>query len=99
MILADEPTGNLDSETGLSIVKLLKEISKECLVIMVTHNYEQVEPYVTRKIRLHEGVIISDIQVRESKENKSDGKAGTADTGEVVSSSVSTEKNGKNSRK
>ena len=56
VIIADEPTGNLDSETGLSIIKLLKEISKECLVIMVTHNYSQAEPYVTRKIRLHEGM-------------------------------------------
>lgn len=65
VIIADEPTGNLDSETGLSIIKLLKEISKECLVIMVTHNYSQAEPYVTRKIRLHEGMIISDIKVGE----------------------------------
>lgn len=68
VIIADEPTGNLDSETGLSIIKLLKEISKECLVIMVTHNYSQAEPYVTRKIRLHEGVIISDVRVGEEKQ-------------------------------
>lgn len=68
VIIADEPTGNLDSETGLSIIKLLKEISKECLVIMVTHNYSQAEPYVTRKIRLHEGVIISDVKVGEEKQ-------------------------------
>lgn len=66
IIVADEPTGNLDSETGRQIVELLKEISKESLVIMVTHNYSQAEPYVTRKIRLHDGVVISDI-----KENKS----------------------------
>lgn len=68
VIIADEPTGNLDSETGLSIIKLLKEISKECLVIMVTHNYSQAEPYVTRKIRLHEGMIISDVKVGEEKQ-------------------------------
>ena len=66
VIIADEPTGNLDSETGLSIIKLLKEISRECLVIMVTHNYAQAEPYVTRKIRLHEGMIISDVKVGDS---------------------------------
>lgn len=61
IIVADEPTGNLDSETGRQIVELLKELSKDSLVIMVTHNYSQAEPYVTRKIRLHEGTVISDI--------------------------------------
>lgn len=63
IIVADEPTGNLDSETGEQIIKLLKELSKERLVIMVTHNYSQVEPYVTRKIRIHEGVVISDTSI------------------------------------
>ncbi len=61
IIIADEPTGNLDSETGRQIVELLKELSKESLVIMVTHNYSQAEPYVTRKIRLHEGTVVSDV--------------------------------------
>lgn len=61
IIIADEPTGNLDSETGKQIVELLKELSKDSLVIMVTHNYSQAAPYVTRKIRLHEGTVISDI--------------------------------------
>ncbi|MCI9079526.1 MAG: ABC transporter ATP-binding protein [Lachnospiraceae bacterium] len=61
IIIADEPTGNLDSETGRQIVELLKELSKDSLVIMVTHNYSQAEPYVTRKIRLHEGTIVSDV--------------------------------------
>lgn len=63
IILADEPTGNLDSETGLQIVELLRELSKESLVIMVTHNYSQAEPYVTRKVRLHDGGIASDVHV------------------------------------
>lgn len=61
IIIADEPTGNLDSETGRQIVELLKELSKDSLVIMVTHNYSQAEPYVTRKIRLHEGTVVSDV--------------------------------------
>lgn len=61
IIVADEPTGNLDSETGNQIIRLLKELSKDRLVIMVTHNYDQVEPYATRKIRLHDGEIISDV--------------------------------------
>lgn len=61
IIVADEPTGNLDSETGEQIVRLLKELSKDHLVIMVTHNYEQVEPYATRKIRLHDGDLVLDV--------------------------------------
>ena len=65
IIVADEPTGNLDSETGNQIVSLLKELSVDHLVIMVTHNYEQAEPYVTRKVRIHDGQVISDILVNE----------------------------------
>lgn len=60
IIIADEPTGNLDSKTALGIMKLLHNISKEKLVIIVTHNYEQVEPYVTRKIKMHDGRILED---------------------------------------
>ncbi len=63
IIVADEPTGNLDSETGIQIIQLLKELSKTRLVIMVTHNYDQAEAYVTRKIRLHDGQMISDVEV------------------------------------
>ncbi len=62
IIVADEPTGNLDSETGEQIVHLLKELSRDHLVIMVTHNYEQVEPYATRKIRLHDGELVMDVR-------------------------------------
>lgn len=60
IIVADEPTGNLDSETGEQIIRLLKEISRDRLVLMVTHNYEQAEPYVTRKVRLHDGEVVVD---------------------------------------
>lgn len=71
IIVADEPTGNLDSETGNQIIQLLKELSKDKLVIMVTHNYDQAEPYVTRKVRVHDGQIISDVPVN-SREEESD---------------------------
>lgn len=70
IIVADEPTGNLDSETGDQIISLLKELSKDRLVIMVTHNYEQAEAYVTRKIRIHEGEVIVDVLVNEGEEVK-----------------------------
>ena len=49
IIVADEPTGNLDSKTGEMVMALLKEVAKDKLVIVVTHNYEQAAPYVTRK--------------------------------------------------
>ena len=60
IILADEPTGALDSETSTQIMKILKDISKDRLVIMVTHNPEIAEEYSNRIIRLIDGKIISD---------------------------------------
>ena len=60
IILADEPTGALDSETSLQIMKILKNISKEKLVIMVTHNNELASLYSDRIISLKDGIIIND---------------------------------------
>ena len=60
IILADEPTGNLDSATGREIIELLREVSKDKLVIVVTHNFEQVEYCATRHIRVYDGAIESD---------------------------------------
>lgn len=74
IIVADEPTGNLDSETGEQIIRLLRDLSKERLVIMVTHNYEQAEPYITRKVRLHDGVVVSDVNVRQKPSEKEQQK-------------------------
>ena len=60
ILLADEPTGALDSETSIQIMDILKEISKEKLVIMVTHNPELAEKYSTRIIRLKDGHMMGD---------------------------------------
>ncbi len=60
ILLADEPTGNLDSETGHNIMKILKKISKDKLVIMVTHDRDFAETYADRIIELKDGEIISD---------------------------------------
>lgn len=60
IILADEPTGALDSETGVQIMDLLEEIAKDRLVIMVTHNKELAEAYSTRIVRLHDGEVVAD---------------------------------------
>lgn len=60
ILLADEPTGALDSETSVQIMELIKEISQERLVIMVTHNPELADKYSTRIIRLLDGEIVAD---------------------------------------
>ena len=64
IIIADEPTGNLDSKSATGIIELLSEISKDKLVIIVTHNYEQVEKYVTRKIKMHDGKVLEDKKIK-----------------------------------
>lgn len=60
ILLADEPTGALDTETSIQIMELLKEISKDRLIIMVTHNPELAKNYSTRIVRLLDGVITDD---------------------------------------
>ena len=69
IIIADEPTGNLDSRSAKAIIKLLSEISKDKLVIIVTHNYEEVEEYVTRKIKMHDGRILEDKKIKNIDNN------------------------------
>ena len=60
ILLADEPTGALDSQTSVQIMEILKEISKDKLIIMVTHNPELAEQYASRTVRLLDGEIQSD---------------------------------------
>lgn len=69
IIVADEPTGSLDKRSAENIIKLLKEISKDKLVIIVTHNYDQVEEYVTRKITMHDGRVIEDSKLKDIAED------------------------------
>ena len=75
ILLADEPTGALDTETSVQIMDLLKEISKDKLIIMVTHNPELAMDYASRIIRLKDGVIVDDSDPYDS---------GTGDTAEPV---------------
>ncbi len=60
IVLADEPTGALDTDTGEQVMQLLKEVARDRLVIMVTHNPELADRYATRIIRLRDGKVISD---------------------------------------
>ncbi len=75
ILLADEPTGALDTVTSVQIMELIKEISKERLVIMVTHNPELAEKYSTRIIRLLDGNVVEDTKpYKESKTSKEKSK-------------------------
>ena len=65
IILADEPTGNLDSNTSKEIIELLREVSRDKLLIVVTHNFEQVEACATRHIRVFDGAVESDHALRD----------------------------------
>ncbi len=68
ILLADEPTGALDSETSVQIMDLIREIAGERLVIMVTHNPELAEEYSSRIVRLHDGLVIADSNPYEGEE-------------------------------
>lgn len=72
ILLADEPTGALDTTTSVQIMELIKEISKEKLVIMVTHNPEIAEQYSTRIVRLLDGEISSDTNNCTDEEEKNE---------------------------
>ena len=65
ILACDEPTGNLDSKTGAEIMALIHEIAKDKLVLVVTHNYEEVEPYATRKLTIVDGSLYEDKILRE----------------------------------
>ena len=66
IIVADEPTGNLDSESARGIAELLSEIARDKLVIVVTHNYDQFEEFATRRVKMHDGKVIENTRVRRS---------------------------------
>lgn len=73
IIIADEPTGNLDKRAAESVLKTLALTAKDKLVIVVTHNYEQVEKYATRKITMFDGKILEDKIIIKTDEVKTDG--------------------------
>lgn len=71
IIVADEPTGNLDSKSAKEVLELLSSLSKDKLVIIVTHNLEQVEKYSTRRIKMYDGRILEDITINHiNKDNE-----------------------------
>ena len=80
IILADEPTGALDTETSVQVMEILKEVSKEKLVIMVTHNPELAEQYSTRIVRLKDGEVIADSMPYDDREESAELPCGGSPT-------------------
>ena len=81
IILADEPTGNLDSETSKEIIQLLREVSRDKLLIVVTHNFEEVSEYATRGVRVFDHAVASDREInpgRNLSKANTDEEDGTA---------------------
>lgn len=69
IIVADEPTGNLDTKSAYEIIELLKNVAKDKLVVIVTHNIEQVEKYATRIIKMHDGRMIQNTEIKNINED------------------------------
>ena len=92
IVLADEPTGALDTETGIQVMNLLQEIAKDRLVIMVTHNPALAEQYANRIITLKDGSILEDKKPVTAEELKSSArtKIGESDAGTKTSMSFRT---------
>lgn len=93
IMLADEPTGALDTETSIQIMELLKEISKDRLIIMVTHNPELAKNYSTRIVKLLDGVITDDSDPYTLEDMEADIKAKEA--AKVKASEKKNKKSGK----
>ena len=96
ILLADEPTGALDSETSVQIMEILRSIAKNKLIIMVTHNPELAEKYSTRIVRLLDGNVISDSNPYSDEEEKAEVYS---HSGEYLSENVSRETSAETKKK
>lgn len=83
ILLADEPTGALDSDTGTQVMELLKEIAHDRLVIMVTHNSELADRYASRIVRLKDGCIVDDTDPYSPSEKDASAAANIAETKKI----------------
>lgn len=71
ILACDEPTGNLDSKTGREIIELIRDVAKDKLVIIVTHNYDELKDIITRRLTFADGNLIEDVKLR-PKDNVND---------------------------
>lgn len=74
IILADEPTGNLDHQSSLEILRLLRDMAKDSLVIMVTHDFAEAQEFVSRKVTIRNGQVMDDVRLQET--DGPDGQTG-----------------------
>ena len=94
ILACDEPTGNLDSETGAEIIKLIKDIAPNKLVLIVSHNFDEIKNIVTRKITLRDGEILSDEvykeveEVNEVYEEPDNGQVNTKNVLRIASNNI-----------
>lgn len=72
ILACDEPTGNLDSTTGAEIIKLIKEVAEDKLVLIVTHNYDEVKDIVTRRIKISDGEVVEDYRIQKLDQEQED---------------------------
>ncbi|MDE5855779.1 MAG: ABC transporter ATP-binding protein, partial [Anaeroplasmataceae bacterium] len=79
ILACDEPTGNLDSKTGDEIIKLIEEVSKDKLVLIVTHNFNQVSSIATRRIKVSDGEVIEDVYLKEEAQKEEDAELALED--------------------
>ncbi len=91
IIVADEPTGNLDSENGEQVMRILYELSKDKLVIVVTHNYEQAAPFATRRIRLHNGDLVEDTRITANRQDRETARQTERRTEQMIKEEKGTE--------
>lgn len=99
ILLADEPTGALDSVTSIQIMDLMKEIAGERLVIMVTHNPELAEKYSTRIIKLQDGTVISDSNPYSAEEEENERAAAREAADETSAAEKADSKSAENTEK
>ena len=99
ILLADEPTGALDSKTSVEVMELIKEISSERLVIMVTHNPELAEKYSSRIVRLKDGQVESDSAPYSDEEEERENGEELARAAEEAEEEEKAEKSGKKGKK
>ena len=95
IILADEPTGNLDSKTGQEIIELLRELSEDKLLIVVTHDFDLVENVATRHVRIFDGAVESDRVLRGISAEENTDVDTEADNAEVAAETASSDVNEK----
>ena len=79
IIVADEPTGNLDAENGKQVMELLSKLAEDRLVLVVTHNYEEAAPFATRKVRIYDGEVVEDIYLKQREVAHKEEEKGEAE--------------------